>query len=262
MNSEAKLNIEEGVKIEAGCDLAGPMSSEMETHSNFSESSSRAGESTKKPLIRKKSIYKPKKKYSIIPQDRRQEFIRLVLSKTTSIKEAAEQSGIKFSTAKAILQTYRREGRIGKKKTRERRRMALPPLELAQDLTPKPSSEAPSPKAATPQQQNLASLLSYQPVEGRGILNFIQSVATTNPRVLDTPGLTPMVHQLQSYISTSEMIGKLIQLSKEEICRMLSNSNVQPSQPPQLPMFFQPQIPVGVIPSNLASLINLSILKR
>lgn len=42
------------------------------------------------------------------------------MSKEATIKEAAKEFGVNFSTAKAILQTYRKEGRIGKKKTRDR----------------------------------------------------------------------------------------------------------------------------------------------
>ena len=43
------------------------------------------------------------------------------MSREVTIKEAAKEFGIKFSTSKAILQTYKREGRIGKKKTRQRK---------------------------------------------------------------------------------------------------------------------------------------------
>lgn len=46
--------------------------------------------------------------------------LKKILSKESTIKEAAKEFGVNFSTAKAILQTYRKEGRIGKKKTRER----------------------------------------------------------------------------------------------------------------------------------------------
>jgi transposase len=48
--------------------------------------------------------------------------LKRILSKEATIKEAAKEFGVNFSTAKAILQTYRKEGRIGKKKTRERNR--------------------------------------------------------------------------------------------------------------------------------------------
>lgn len=64
---------------------------------------------------------KSKKKYSVIPQSVREKFIKRVLSKEVTIKEAAKEFGLKFSTSKAILQTYKKEGRIGKKKNRERK---------------------------------------------------------------------------------------------------------------------------------------------
>jgi hypothetical protein len=64
---------------------------------------------------------KSKKKYSVIPQAVREKFIKRVLSKEVTIKEAAKEFGLKFSTSKAILQTYKKEGRIGKKKNRERK---------------------------------------------------------------------------------------------------------------------------------------------
>ncbi|EGR33207.1 hypothetical protein IMG5_059200, partial [Ichthyophthirius multifiliis] len=43
------------------------------------------------------------------------------MSKQVTIKEAAQEFGLKFSTSKAILQTFRKEGRIGKKQKRQRK---------------------------------------------------------------------------------------------------------------------------------------------
>ncbi|CAD8198499.1 unnamed protein product [Paramecium octaurelia] len=60
------------------------------------------------------------KKYAIINQSVRVQLLCRILSKQSTIKEAAQEFGINFSTAKAILQTYRKEGRVGKKKTRDR----------------------------------------------------------------------------------------------------------------------------------------------
>ncbi|CAD8187454.1 unnamed protein product [Paramecium octaurelia] len=62
-----------------------------------------------------------KKKYAIITPAVRMAFIKRVQSRQSTIKQAAQEFGIKFSTSKAILQTYKREGRVGKKKTRSRR---------------------------------------------------------------------------------------------------------------------------------------------
>jgi transposase len=61
------------------------------------------------------------KKYDNIAPAMRMAFIKKVLSKQSTIKEAAEEFGIKFSTSKAILQTFRREGRVGKKKFRQKK---------------------------------------------------------------------------------------------------------------------------------------------
>ncbi|KRX03492.1 WD40-repeat-containing domain [Pseudocohnilembus persalinus] len=63
---------------------------------------------------------KPRKRYSVITQEVREKFIERVLSRQVTIKAAAKEFGIKFSTSKAILQTYKREGRTCKKKTRQR----------------------------------------------------------------------------------------------------------------------------------------------
>ncbi|CAD8195373.1 unnamed protein product [Paramecium pentaurelia] len=63
-----------------------------------------------------------KKKYAIITPAVRMAFIERVQSKKSTIKQAAQEFGIKFSTSKAILQTYKREGRVGKKKTRSRQK--------------------------------------------------------------------------------------------------------------------------------------------
>ena len=67
------------------------------------------------------TIPKQKKKYSIISEEIREKFIKRVMSRGVTIKDAAKEFGIKFSTSKAILQTFKKEGRTGKKKTRQRK---------------------------------------------------------------------------------------------------------------------------------------------
>ena len=62
-------------------------------------------------------------KYNNIDIKTREKFIELVESKQCTIQEAAEKYNIKLSTSKAILKTYREHGRIGKKKTRSRRKL-------------------------------------------------------------------------------------------------------------------------------------------
>ncbi|CAK86157.1 unnamed protein product (macronuclear) [Paramecium tetraurelia] len=60
-------------------------------------------------------------KYAKISNQVRQAFIKRVSEKKCTIRQAAKQFGIKFSTAKAILSIYRHEGRIGKKQRRQRK---------------------------------------------------------------------------------------------------------------------------------------------
>ncbi|CAD8087464.1 unnamed protein product [Paramecium sonneborni] len=60
-------------------------------------------------------------KYAKISNQVRQAFIRRVSEKKCTIRQAAKQFNIKFSTAKAILSIYRHEGRIGKKQNRQRK---------------------------------------------------------------------------------------------------------------------------------------------
>ena len=69
------------------------------------------------------TIPKQKKKYSIISEEIREKFIKRVMSRGVTIKDAAKEFGIKFSTSKAILQTFKKEGRNPKKNsTRHLRR--------------------------------------------------------------------------------------------------------------------------------------------
>ena len=56
-----------------------------------------------------------RKCYSIINTSKRAELIRRILKEKQSVKFASDSIGIKFSTAKAILKTFKNEGRIGKK---------------------------------------------------------------------------------------------------------------------------------------------------
>ncbi|CAD8192489.1 unnamed protein product [Paramecium octaurelia] len=60
-------------------------------------------------------------KYSKISDETRLAFINKVEQGVCTIKQAAKQFGIKFSTGKAILSLYKHEGRIGKKQKRIRK---------------------------------------------------------------------------------------------------------------------------------------------
>jgi hypothetical protein len=73
-----------------------------------------------------------RKKYSVIPLESREKLVDLVLKKRMKIKEAAKMCNLKFSTSKAILATYRKEGRVGKKKTRARKTKVINTLIVAE----------------------------------------------------------------------------------------------------------------------------------
>ncbi|CAD8200225.1 unnamed protein product [Paramecium octaurelia] len=60
-------------------------------------------------------------KYSKISDETRLAFINKVQQGVCTIKQAAKQFGIKFSTGKAILSLYKHEGRVGKKQKRIRK---------------------------------------------------------------------------------------------------------------------------------------------
>lgn len=55
-----------------------------------------------------------KKNYSHICLNKRVNFLIKVLCEKQSVREAAKHFDIKFSTAKAILKLFKKEGRIGK----------------------------------------------------------------------------------------------------------------------------------------------------
>jgi predicted transcriptional regulator len=57
---------------------------------------------------------KKRKPYSSINSDTRRTLLSLVKDNNSSIKEAAQQLNINYSTAKTILQLFRRTGRIEK----------------------------------------------------------------------------------------------------------------------------------------------------
>ncbi|CAD8165039.1 unnamed protein product [Paramecium octaurelia] len=60
-------------------------------------------------------------KYSKISNETRIAFIEKVNQGACTIRQAAKQFGIKFSTGKAILSLFKHEGRVGKKEKRTRK---------------------------------------------------------------------------------------------------------------------------------------------
>ncbi|CAD8047933.1 unnamed protein product [Paramecium primaurelia] len=59
--------------------------------------------------------------YQKVDENIRQQIIDLACNKGQPLRQIAQNLGIKYSTAKAIVQVYQNEGRIGKKRTRDKR---------------------------------------------------------------------------------------------------------------------------------------------
>ncbi|CAD8064339.1 unnamed protein product [Paramecium primaurelia] len=105
-------------------------------------------------------------KYAKISDDTRRAFIEKVQQGACTIKQAAKQFGIKFSTGKAILSLYKHEGRVGKKQKRSRK--FKKELEEQQQQTFKYLKEIPSVEAKQVQevqncQNNESYINSYYP---------------------------------------------------------------------------------------------------
>jgi predicted transcriptional regulator len=61
-----------------------------------------------------------RKKYAVISDEQRKQLLYKVISQGTDIKEVAQELNLNISTAKGIIKTYMTEGRVNKKKTRNR----------------------------------------------------------------------------------------------------------------------------------------------
>jgi hypothetical protein len=174
--------------------------------------------------LKKKIPYIPKKKYAIITKDLREKFIQRVLSKQVSIKEAAEEFGIKFSTSKAILQTFRREGRIGKKKTRERRRKPFGNETMIDN--PKKFKGIMESETSPAGGSNLipltpGSLANAASVEVSG-QELVAKLTVLPKNVLDqVPALQSNLQQLNSYLKAAELLHSMIKVQQEEIQRSI-----------------------------------------
>lgn len=65
------------------------------------------------------------KKYTPVPDEKRQALIRRIYEEGMTITRAAKMSGVAYPIAKVINKVYQTEGRISKKLTRNRRRVPL-----------------------------------------------------------------------------------------------------------------------------------------
>ncbi|CAK88194.1 unnamed protein product (macronuclear) [Paramecium tetraurelia] len=59
--------------------------------------------------------------YQKVDENIRQQIIDQACNKGQPLRQISQQLGIKYSTAKAIVQVYQNEGRIGKKRNRDKR---------------------------------------------------------------------------------------------------------------------------------------------
>ena len=214
---------------------------------------------------KRKSLYCPKKKYAIINKDLREKFIQRVLSKQISIKEAAEECGIKFSTSKAILQTFRREGRVGKKKTRERRRKLfgseitneyIKNLKLFGSIESPASTQVSNTNSAMSHGMNLCSqgstmtpaatqLPSAMPLlksstELSGQALIAKLTALPRSTLEQVPNLVGELQQLGTYLKAADLLQSVIRIQQEEIQRSILNY-AQNKVAQQLP-------PAGIFP--------------
>ena len=65
-----------------------------------------------------KSLKRPSKSYQTTNDEQRFKFVQKILKKELTIREAATEFGIRYSTAKTIMKVYKSEGRFEKKKHR------------------------------------------------------------------------------------------------------------------------------------------------
>eukprot|EP01017_Pseudomicrothorax_dubius_P027173 TRINITY_DN3097_c0_g1_i2.p1 TRINITY_DN3097_c0_g1~~TRINITY_DN3097_c0_g1_i2.p1 ORF type:complete len:184 (+),score=27.78 TRINITY_DN3097_c0_g1_i2:23-574(+) len=80
---------------------------------------------------------KKRNRYAAITDEARKKLIDSVVIDKKDIKTASEECGINISTATGIVKTYLNEGRIGKKKTRMRKKKEVSEKEEANEKQPK-----------------------------------------------------------------------------------------------------------------------------
>ncbi|KAL4511881.1 hypothetical protein ABPG72_012726 [Tetrahymena utriculariae] len=166
-----------------------------------------------------------KKKYQVISQEIREKFIQKVITKQVTIKEAAKEFGLKFSTSKAILQTYKKEGRIGKKKTRQRK----PRLVKKMIMNPDPSnpSQVIQQIFYTTESSGMAAKNQSQ------ASNLVHPNSVVNAALLNQPNLSQFILKnnnisnlpLQTYGSNHQSL-----LEAQYFKQNIFNNNLYPGQ--------------------------------
>ncbi|CAD8059780.1 unnamed protein product [Paramecium primaurelia] len=121
-------------------------------------------------------------KYSKISNDQRQRLIKQVTTTGCTIKSAAKELNINFSTAKAIMQIYRKEGRISKKIKRENKKTLTKKQEILNQTTcDKPNYGEQKQTKVDVVQDNLETNLYQQAEEtNRSQALLIQQLNTQN----------------------------------------------------------------------------------
>jgi predicted transcriptional regulator len=113
-----------------GSDALSPQHSNMDDNSPSHDDDSVSG--------RSKKIRKKRNAYQKIDDDIRVKLLESVQHNGETLKSAAKRFNINYSSAKSILHTYRKEGRILKKsaqdRTMKKRPDQIPPQDLAQQM--------------------------------------------------------------------------------------------------------------------------------
>eukprot|EP01017_Pseudomicrothorax_dubius_P001038 TRINITY_DN0_c332_g1_i2.p1 TRINITY_DN0_c332_g1~~TRINITY_DN0_c332_g1_i2.p1 ORF type:complete len:249 (+),score=64.37 TRINITY_DN0_c332_g1_i2:78-824(+) len=248
MSSERRIVGNEVMKIEA-----------VETEvSNMSESNSQYGDDYSK-VLNQKIIHK-QKKYNKVPNESKERLIKHVNS-GLSIKEAADKCKIKNSTAKAIMNTYRKDGRIGKKKTDDQR----PGNFLRQEQDHGTSLDNEIPKELAPYSHLISALKHSSPKldDIEPFMKRLESIPVNNNIFIQAK-----VNELKSFSHAYELMGRLIELSKEEIIRTIAAIKDAPPQVlnPALPQTLfpsmMPQMPATFIQSLNGQIFNLGFMPK
>ena len=75
--------------------------------------------------LNKKKTKPIQRSYKTTNDDQRYQFLYQVINKELTVSKAADKYGINYTTAKNILNIYLKEGRVGKKKIRIRKKKNL-----------------------------------------------------------------------------------------------------------------------------------------
>ncbi|CAK75576.1 unnamed protein product (macronuclear) [Paramecium tetraurelia] len=121
-------------------------------------------------------------KYAKISNEQRQKLIKQVTTTGCTIKSAAKELNINFSTAKAIMQIYRKEGRTSKKIKRDNKKTLSTKQEiLNQTTSDKPNYDEQRQTKVDVVQDNLETNLYQQAEEtNRNQALLIQQLNTQN----------------------------------------------------------------------------------